>query len=156
ATASAPAALVHEFAGSNVLRVEVGRGNAADAFTAAPYTRRERFSVQRHSAIPMETRGLVAVWDGARRHMELLGATKIPFFNRTLLAGMLDLRESWVVLKVLDVGGGFGVRGEFYPEDFLVPFLARTLNRPVKWIEDRRENLMTTNHAREIGCELEI
>src|SRR5262249_57057950 len=55
-----------------------------------------------------------------------------------------------------DVGGGFGVRGEFYPEDFLIPFAARRLGRPVKWIEDRREHLMATNHSREVDCELEI
>jgi carbon-monoxide dehydrogenase large subunit len=55
-----------------------------------------------------------------------------------------------------DVGGGFGVRGEFYPEDFLVPFAARKLGRPVKWIEDRRENLLGSNHSREIDCEVEI
>ena len=70
--------------------------------------------------------------------MELIGATKIPFFNRSLLATMLDLPESSVDLKVIDVGGGFGVRGEFYPEDFLVPFIARTLDRPVKWINRTR------------------
>jgi carbon-monoxide dehydrogenase large subunit len=55
-----------------------------------------------------------------------------------------------------DVGGGFGARGEFYPEDFLIPFAARLTGRPVKWIEDRRENLMATNHARDAECELEI
>ena len=55
-----------------------------------------------------------------------------------------------------DVGGGFGARGEFYPEDFLIPFAARHLNRPVKWIEDRRENLMAMNHAREAEVDVEI
>ena len=55
-----------------------------------------------------------------------------------------------------DVGGGFGVRGEFYPEDFLVPFAARLLGRPVKWTEDRREHLIATNHARDAECTLEI
>jgi carbon-monoxide dehydrogenase large subunit len=55
-----------------------------------------------------------------------------------------------------DVGGGFGVRGEFYPEDFLIPFAARHVGRPVKWIEDRREHLMSTNHARDAECDLEI
>ena len=55
-----------------------------------------------------------------------------------------------------DVGGGFGARGEFYPEDFLIPFAARHLDRPVKWIEDRRENLMAMNHARECECDIEI
>jgi carbon-monoxide dehydrogenase large subunit len=56
----------------------------------------------------------------------------------------------------LDVGGGFGVRGEFYPEDFLIPFAARHVGRPVKWIEDRREHLMATNHSREVDCDIEI
>ncbi len=55
-----------------------------------------------------------------------------------------------------DVGGGFGVRGEFYPEDFLIPFAARLTGRPVKWIEDRREHLLATNHARDVACEIEI
>ena len=55
-----------------------------------------------------------------------------------------------------DVGGGFGARGEFYPEDFLIPFAARRTGRPVKWIEDRREHLTATNHARNAECELEI
>ena len=55
-----------------------------------------------------------------------------------------------------DVGGGFGVRGEFYPEDFLIPYAARRLGRPVKWIEDRREHLVACNHARDAECELEI
>jgi carbon-monoxide dehydrogenase large subunit len=55
-----------------------------------------------------------------------------------------------------DVGGGFGARGEFYPEDFLIPFAARRTGRPVKWIEDRREHLAATNHARNADCELEI
>jgi carbon-monoxide dehydrogenase large subunit len=55
-----------------------------------------------------------------------------------------------------DVGGGFGARGEFYPEDFLIPFAARHIGRPVKWIEDRRENLMAMNHAREAEAEIEI
>src|SRR5687767_15113444 len=56
----------------------------------------------------------------------------------------------------MDIGGGFGVRGEFYPEDFLVPWAARRVGRPVKWIEDRREHLMATNHSRQMECELEI
>ncbi len=55
-----------------------------------------------------------------------------------------------------DVGGGYGARGEFYPEDFLIPFAAKHVNRPVKWIEDRRENLMAMNHAREEECDLEV
>jgi aerobic carbon-monoxide dehydrogenase large subunit len=148
--------LVHENAGTNVSSVEVSRGNADAASRTAAYVRRETFSVQRHTAIPMETRGLLAIWDAEHQRMTVSGITKVPFFNRTMLAAMLDLPEAAVVMKVGDAGGGFGVRGEFYPEDFLIPFLARRLNRPVKWIEDRREHFLTTNHAREATCDLEI
>src|SRR6185295_17484197 len=66
------------------------------------------------------------------------------------------LQENDIDLIELDVGGGFGVRGEFYPEDFLIPFAARHVGRPVKWTEDRREQLMAMNHAREAECDIEI
>src|SRR5262249_15785658 len=78
------------------------------------------------------------------------------FPNRRMLAPMLGLEESAVRMVVNDVGGGFGARGEFYPEDFLIPFAARFANRPVRWIEDRRENLMACNHARGAGVELTL
>ena len=73
-----------------------------------------------------------------------------------MLAKLLGLPESAIRMVENDVGGGFGARGEFYPEDFLIPFAARLTGRPVKWIEDRREHLLATNHARDAECELEI
>ena len=99
---------------------------------------------QRHAAVPMERAGLSRSGTQDAR-MTVLGITKVPFFNRTLLSEMLGLPEKSVVMKVADAGGGFGVRGEFYPEDFLVPYLARRLDRPVKWIEDRWEHFLATN-----------
>src|SRR5258705_11560962 len=68
----------------------------------------------------------------------------------------MDLAERAIELVENDVGGGFGARGEFYPEDFLIPFAARMSGRRVKWTEDRREHLMTVNHAREAECDVEI
>src|SRR5437879_6406806 len=88
--------------------------------------------------------------------MTVLGAAKVPFFNRDTLAAMLGLAPGDVDLIENDVGGGFGARGEFYPEDFLIPFAARHVGRPVRWIEDRREHLTAMNHAREADCEVEI
>jgi carbon-monoxide dehydrogenase large subunit len=88
--------------------------------------------------------------------MTVSGAAKVPFPNRRMLAAMLDLPEASIRMLEYDVGGGFGARGEFYPEDFLIPFAARLTGAPVKWIEDRRENLLATNHARDAECELEI
>ena len=86
----------------------------------------------------------------------MFGATKVLFFNRRTLAPMLGVTEADIDMIEVDVGGGFGVKGEFYPEDFLIPFAARLVGRPVKWIEDRREHLIATNHSREVDCELEI
>ena len=131
-------------------------GDAAAAFKNAPFVRREKFRVNRHAAVPMEPRGLLAEWDGGKGRLVLHGAAKVAFFNRRMLAEKLNLAEDKVDLVENDVGGGFGARGEFYPEDFLIPFAARRTGRPVKWTEDRRENLMATQHARDAECDIEI
>jgi len=129
-------------------------GDVDAAFRDAPYTRRESFRVQRQTAFPMETRGLIAEWDGERLTMS--GAAKLPFFNRRALAAMMELPQTAVDYVEYDVGGGFGARGEFYPEDFLCAFAARRFARPIKWVEDRREHFMTIAHAREAEAEVEI
>jgi carbon-monoxide dehydrogenase large subunit len=131
-------------------------GDVAAAFRNAPYVRRETFGVQRLTAFPMETRGLLAEWDASAGRLTMSGAAKLPFFNRRTLAAMLGLPEQAVDYIEYDVGGGFGARGEFYPEDFLVAFAARRFGHPVKWVEDRREHFMTIAHAREAQGEIEI
>lgn len=157
AGARAGTSLLFDQAGTNIAGTLTAlRGDADTAFATAPYRRRERFEVQRHTGVPMETRGLLAHWDDARGHLTVYGAAKTPFVNRRILAAQLGMSPASISMVENDVGGGFGVRGEFYPEDFLVPFAARTLRRPIKWIEDRREHLLTTNHARDAECELEI
>ena len=112
--------------------------------------------MQRFTAVPMEPRGLLAEWDDGKGHLTVHGAAKVAFHNRRILAKQMGLAEDAITMIEADVGGGFGVRGEFYPEDFLIPFAARKLGRPVKWVEDRREHLIATNHARDAECELEI
>src|SRR2546427_635102 len=149
--------LVHEASGTNIATsYRVSRGDPDAAFASAAYTRRETFRCQRHSGVPLETRGLVATWDATSERLTVLGATKVTFFNRRALARMLRLEEASIELIEVDVGGSFGVRGEFYPEDLLIPLAAIKLGRPVKWIEDRRESFLATNHSRQIECELEI
>jgi carbon-monoxide dehydrogenase large subunit len=155
--AEADAALLFEENGTNVAaRYTVGFGDTDAAFAGADYTRREFFRAHRHTGVPMETRGVVAQWDAAAERLIVNGATKVTFFNRRALAAMMQMPESAIDLIELDVGGGFGIRGEFYPEDFLIPFTARRLGRPIKWIEDRLEHMQAANHSREIDCELEI
>ena len=152
--------LLVDGSGSNiVVRLDAMRGDAVgiDAlFQSAPYVRRERFRVHRHFASPIEARGLLAWRDAGSGRLVVSGAAKMPFANRRILAGLLGLPEDTIDLIEGDTGGAFGQRGEFYPEDFLVPFAALRCGRPVKWIEDRRENLLAANHAREAECELEV
>ena len=149
--------LLFDGAGTNRVRILRARmGDAETAFAEAEYRRRERFSVQRHTAFPMEPRALYAEWSPVAERLVVHGAAKVPFFNRRTLAGMLGMPESAVDLIEVDVGGGFGARGEFYPEDFLIPFAARYVRGSVRWVETRREHLMTMNHAREMYADVEI
>jgi carbon-monoxide dehydrogenase large subunit len=149
--------LLFEGSGTNTaITFTAVKGDADAAFREAVYVRRERFETQRYTALPMEPRGVLAEWDAALGRMTVLGAAKVPFFNRDTVAAMLGLSPDDVDLIENDVGGGFGARGEFYPEDFLIPFAARHVGRPVRWLEDRREHLTAMNHARQADCEIEI
>ena len=141
---------------NRTVRYVAAFGDAEAAFAKAEYTRKETFRCHRLTGLPLETRGQIAEWDAAKKRLTVFGATKVLFFNRRTLAPMLGVTEADIDMIEVDVGGGFGVKGEFYPEDFLIPFAARLAGRPVKWIEDRREHLTATNHSREVDCELEI
>jgi len=129
--------------------IRKGYGDVDSAFKAAYATVGLELSVGRHSAIPLETRGALARVDTARGVLELYGAAKRPHWNRDQLAEILGIPISGIELFENHVGGGFGVRGELYPEDLLICFAALKLRRPVKWIEDRREHLMSANQSRE-------
>ncbi len=129
--------------------VRKGYGDVAAAFAAAHDTVTLELKTGRHSGVPLETRGAVARFDAARNVLELYGAAKVPHWNRDSLARMLDRAPSSVQLHEGHTGGGFGVRGELYPEDVLVCLGALRLKRAVKWIEDRREHLIATNHSRQ-------
>jgi len=136
-------------AGNEVTTLVRAYGDVDDAFQRAAHVIEVEVDVGRHTAVPLETRGLVADYDATLDRLVLWGATKVPHFNRGALARMLGMDERSIAIRSCDAGGGFGVRGELYPEDFLVAFLARRLARPVKWIEDRAEHLVATNHSRQ-------
>lgn len=141
---------------SNVAVTYTASKGDARLAKAAPYVRRERLRVHRHAAVCLELRAVLASWDGAATKLTVLGAAKVPFQNRRILAHHLGLSEDCIDMIEGDVGGSFGQRGEFAPEDYLVPFAAMKLGRPVKWTEDRLENLMHATHSREIEMEVEI
>ena len=137
--AAAPGApLVHEALGTNVAaewRQRVGDPEAA--FRDAPVVVRTTLRLARGGAQPLETRGLVARWENDQ--LTVWAGIQMVHRHRRFIAHQLGLPEEQVrVIAPPDVGGGFGTKGQFYPEDIIVPALARRLGRPVKWIEERR------------------
>jgi CO/xanthine dehydrogenase Mo-binding subunit len=129
--------------------VHKGYGDVDAAFRDAHAVVAATLAIGRHSGVPLETRGAIARYDAAREVLELHGAAKVPHWNRDQIARMLGRPASSVQLYEGHVGGGFGIRGEIYPEDVLVCAAALRMRRPVKWIEDRREHLIAANHSRQ-------
>jgi carbon-monoxide dehydrogenase large subunit len=126
-----------------------GYGDVAAASKDAAAIVELDLAIGRHSGVPLETRGAIGRYDAARDVLELHGAAKVPHRNRESLATMLGRSTAGLHLYENHVGGGFGIRGEIYPEDVLVLVAAMRLERPVKWLEDRREHLMAANHSRQ-------
>jgi carbon-monoxide dehydrogenase large subunit/6-hydroxypseudooxynicotine dehydrogenase subunit gamma len=129
--------------------IRQGYGDVDAAFGQAAHIVELELAIGRHSGVPLETRCAIGRYDAARGVLELHGAAKVPHRNQELLARMLRLPPSTIHVHESHVGGGFGVRGELYPEDVLVCVAAKRFGRPVKWIEDRREHLIAANHSRE-------
>ncbi len=148
------------FAGTdtnNVATITMRVGDADAGLAGASVVVRDHFRYPRQTAAALETRGLVAVPPDPRGgELHLIGSTKCIHINRTILAPIFGIPLGALRLTEVDTGGGFGVRGELYPEDILVPLAAMKLGRPVKWIETRRENLMAANHAREVEYDVEM
>jgi CO/xanthine dehydrogenase Mo-binding subunit len=132
-----------------IMSVRAEYGDTEAAFAEAAQVVELTLGVQRHAAVPLEPRALLAEYHPGTDSLELWGVTKVPLFNRDVLADMLGMPAHRIRAYPMDVGGGFGARGEFYPEDLLVPWLARRLERPVKWTEDRAEALVALNHSRD-------
>ena len=126
-----------------------GYGDVDAALRAAPLIVELELATGRHSGVPLEARGGIGRYDASRGILELHGAAKVPHRNRDLLSRMLNLPPSSIHVHESHVGGGFGIRGELYPEDVLICVGAMRLRRPVKWIEDRREHLVAANHSRQ-------
>ena len=134
--------------GNVAASIERRYGDVEGAFRDARTVVELDLSIGRHTGVPLECRGGVAVVD-EQGILHLYGAAKVPHYNRSAIARMLGWDSRRIVLSEGHVGGGFGVRGELYPEDVLLCVAADALGRPVKWIEDRREHLVATNHSRD-------
>jgi carbon-monoxide dehydrogenase large subunit/6-hydroxypseudooxynicotine dehydrogenase subunit gamma len=136
-------------AGNVAADVTLGYGDTEAAFARAAHVAETEIEIGRHTGVPLEPRALLAEPDPHTGGLSITGMTKVPVFNRDVLASLLGIDETLIHVRAIDTGGGFGVRGEFYPEDYLIPWLARTIGRPVKWAEDRAEHLVAVNHSRQ-------
>jgi len=123
-------------------------GEIDKAFAEADVVVKQRITSQRLIPMAMETRGVVAEWHGADRQLNLYTSTQVPHLVRTLVAGMLGLEENRMRVITPEVGGGFGSKLNIYAEEALMGFVAMKINKPVKWIESRRENFLCTIHGR--------
>jgi carbon-monoxide dehydrogenase large subunit len=157
AQASSPR--VHEEWPDNVYQhLERTHGDVAAAFRSAAVVVSERFHSGRHLALPLEGRGLLASWDPSSDSLTVWASTQMPHVLRSELAQALGLGEHGVRVIAADVGGGFGLKSHVFPEEVLAAALPRRLGRPVKWIEDRREHLAASQHARDqiVAAELAL
>jgi aerobic carbon-monoxide dehydrogenase large subunit len=122
-------------------------GDVEAAFAGAHVVVEERLELRKCAGVPIECRGITATVDDLGR-LVVWDATQTPHMIRELLAGMLERAPHEIRVIPPDVGGGFGVKEPFYPEELLVPYLAQALQRPVQWVEDRHENLAASIQER--------
>ena len=135
---------------SNLLSAHEDRAGEPEARMAEAEVAAEgRFFINRVSPLPMETRGIVAVWRPAARELMVHTTTQTPHLVRQQFAESLRLDESRIRVAASDVGGGFGMKLGINPEELLAALHAMALRRPVKWIEDRLEFFRASTQARE-------
>jgi carbon-monoxide dehydrogenase large subunit len=141
---------VHDDVPDNVgARMEQSSGDAPAAIAAAPHRLALDLTVERSASMPMEGRGVVARWDVDQRRLQVWSSTQTSTGVRAVVAAKLGLDLGQVDVITPDVGGGFGVKiNHPWPEELLVPLAARTLGRPVKFTEDRREHFISSAHER--------
>jgi carbon-monoxide dehydrogenase large subunit len=148
---------IHDALSTNIIaRLHMRKGDADAILASGARVLRHRFDNHRYAGMPIECRGVVAQYDPATDSMTVWSATQVVHWVRREVAVRLALPEARVRCIAPDVGGGFGVKGHVYPEDVLIPYLARRLGRPVKWIEDRLEHILNAAHARDDRHEVEI
>ncbi|HSF06575.1 MAG TPA: xanthine dehydrogenase family protein molybdopterin-binding subunit [Methylomirabilota bacterium] len=149
ANALAPSTpLVHPAAGSNALVTRTfSQGDAAEALAGAGCVVRDRFRFHRHAGIAMENRACLAEHRPTEGLLTLWTSTQVPGIVRDALAEVLNVPAQRIRVVAPDVGGGFGIKTVVYPEEIAVCALAMALGQPVKWVSDRREDLLTSTQA---------
>ncbi len=150
----AGAPLVHEAWGDNIVLETLVDDDLSEVARSAPVKVRRTFRTARQCMAPLEGRGLVAHWNTRLDQLVLHSATQMPHIVRSGLAECLGLDEARIRVVAPDVGGGFGYKGILLPEEVCASWLAMRLARPIRWIEDRREQLTANANCREHHYEI--
>jgi carbon-monoxide dehydrogenase large subunit len=145
----APAVVHDGWRDNRAGRQEAAAGDVARGFAEAEAVVEVRLTYPRVTGVPIEGRAVLAAPDAQSGRLTVWSSTQVPFNVRTAVASALDLPENAVRVIAPDVGGGFGIKGHVYPEDVLVPAVARRLGRPAKWVETRREHFLTASGDRD-------
>jgi carbon-monoxide dehydrogenase large subunit len=149
------APVIHPEFGDNIhARFRYSSGDVEATLGSAPHVFKQRYHTHRSVGVPMETRGVVAQFDGGRQRLNVWSANQRPHLLRTYISEMLSLPEESVRVVCPDMGGSFG--GGIYNEEILVAFASRKTGRPVRWIEDRQENLLNARHSRDQIHDVEV
>jgi carbon-monoxide dehydrogenase large subunit len=140
---------------NNWAHIEFQRGEVDRLFAEADHVFSRRLVHGRHMAAPLEARGVVADYRPATGEITVWSSTQLPHYLRTFLSGPLGIPENRIRVIAEAVGGGFGMKCICFDEDGIVPALSKLIGRPVKWTEDRYENLAASAHAKDQICEME-
>jgi aerobic carbon-monoxide dehydrogenase large subunit len=143
------APLVHDEWGDNVFQHTLVDGDIESIRNTAPVKIERKYRTARQCMSPMEGRGVLAFWDSRLEQLQIYTSTQIPHIVRTGLSDCLGLSHEQIRVVAPDVGGGFGYKGILLPEEVCVAWLAMHFKRPVRWLEDRREQLTANANCRE-------
>lgn len=148
--------VIHPHLGTNVAMRSVQEGGDIEkAFAQAAHIVRQKYQIPRLAPSSMETRGVIGSYDASSDLLTVWDSTQAPNQIKRYLAQMLCRPEESIRVVAPDVGGSFGIKDCLFSEDVLMPFLALRLQKPVKWIEDRQENLITY-HGRGMSLDAEV
>lgn len=145
-----------ELGTNNFAHIEFQRGDVESTFARAHRVFSKRFHGGRFMAAPLETRGVIGDYNPATGEMDIWTSTQIPHLVRTFVSMPLGMQENKMRVIADSVGGGFGQKAHIFDEEALLPAASKVLRRPVKWIEDRYENLAASSHAKEVICYIDI
>ena len=151
------APVIHEGMADNIVfHRRFGGGDTAPAFQQADLVLDKTFRFPRQTAVPVEGRGVIASFDRGQDRLTVWTSCRSPHMVRTTVSAVMGLPQHAVRVISPDVGGEFGIKGASYPEAVILGFLSKKIDRPIKWVEDRMENLLVCGHAHEMSIDVSV